>query len=199
MAINTGGGRSRDNFIIVDNEFKAENVGDVFLKYKSIIINALTQNLHDADKDQPGKLIQSIDVKIEHQGSKLSFILSMEDYWRWVDEGRMKGSKQPPVDAMLDFIKVRGLKLNQIQTTKRKSIHLDKSDKKIIKAKKVQTQNQKLKQLAFLIAKGIKKHGIKPTYFFSDVINEELYLKMKTDIATALGRDIEIDFNTALR
>lgn len=186
---------SRDSVIIVDKQLKLDSVENVFLHYKSEIIKSLVANLREHDKDQPGKLIQSIDVDIEVEGTKVSFTLKMEDYWKWVDMGRRKGSKQPPIDAILNFIKVRGLK-NDVSKLRKKKIK-NVQNKTIRKAYKQISAEAKRKQLAFLIARGIKQHGIKPTYFFSDVINEELYLKMKQDISTAIGKDIQIHFQTA--
>ena len=150
--------------------------------------------MHELDKDQPGRLIQSIDVKVEVKGTKVTFALMMEDYWRWVDEGRRKGAKQPPIAAMLEFIKVRGL-VNKISNKRAKQIKSIKN-KVVKKSLKQVSADAKRKQLAFLIARGIKQHGIKPTHFFTDTINQELYNSMKQDLGIAIGKDIEISFKT---
>lgn len=169
----------RSSVTIIGKDFEPTNANDVLLKYRASIIESLRQNLIQLDKDQPGKLLQSIDIKITKNSSSLVFTLRMEDYWKYVDEGRRKGARMPPINALLEFIKVRGIKPNA----------------KIIKGKKKQVNRDKaLKQVAFAIGKTISKKGIKPTYFFSDVINEDLYLEMKTDLELALKKDIEITF-----
>jgi len=192
MAIRIKGGRDKSLFNTASELSVGDGVSSVFFKYKDDIIKQLADNLREHDKDQPGRLIQSIDVKILPQGTKISFQLLMEDYWKWVDEGRKKGSKQPPMDAMMEFIKVRGLK-NDTSKLRKKKIKAVKN-KTIRKAYKQTSELVKRKQLAFLIARGIKKHGIKPTYFFSDVINDGLYLKMKKDIEQVLKKEIELQF-----
>lgn len=181
---------SKADVIIVNESFEPRSAKDVFLKHKAAIIQALRQNLIELDKDQPGNLIQSINVDIEHKGSKLTFTLEMEDYWKYVDAGRKQGSKMPPQAAMLEFIKVRGIKANV------KKIQTGLKSKRIKKALKQINRDRALKQLAFAIGKSIKKKGIKPTYFFSDVVNEDLYLRLKEDLTKALGQDIELSFQT---
>jgi len=185
-----------------------KSVTDVFLKYRIHIIKALTQNLRDADKDQPGKLIQSIDVNIEVNGLAISFALSMEDYWKFVDEGVQgtdsgaitsqykfkKGGKRIPLDAIKKFIGARGISpSHNIKRGKQLSTLKNKKIKKVVN--KINKQKD-LDSAAWAIGSVIKKRGVKPTYFFSDVINEELYTNIRKDIAEALGKDIEIDFKT---
>lgn len=178
---------SKGSVTFVNKDFEPTSATDVLLKYRSTIIDELRQNLIALDKDQPGKLLQSIDIKVKQEGSLLVFTLSMEDYWKYVDEGRRAGSKMPPISAMLEFIKVRGIKPNNIKQVKVKN-------KTVRKAVKQVNRDNALKQVAFAISKSIKKKGIKPTYFFSDVINEDLYLEMRTDLELALKKDIEITF-----
>lgn len=177
----------RGDAIVVDRQFVVKSAEDVFYKYKAEIIEALRRNLIDADKDQPGKLIQSIDVEIKELGTKLTFSLRMEDYWVFVDEGRKPGAKMPPQKAILDFIKVRGIKANP------KRVKTGIKNKKIKKALKQISRDKSLKQVAFLIGRGIKKHGIKPTNFFSSVVDGALIERLKSDLTAALKKDIEID------
>ncbi len=177
----------RNSVTFVNKDFEPTSATDVLLKYRSTIIDELRQNLIALDKDQPGKLLQSIDIKVTQNNNLLVFTLSMEDYWKYVDEGRRKGAKMPPISAMLEFIKVRGIKPRNTKLIKVKN-------KTVRKAVKQVNRDKALKQVAFAIGKSIKKKGIKPTYFFSDVINEDLYLEMKTDLELALKKDIEITF-----
>ena len=185
----------RADLIIVDRKFVVKNAEDVLYKYKASIIDALRQNLIEADKDTPGKLIQSIDVHVFEKENKLTFELEMEDYWKYVDEGRRKGAKMPPQEAMLEFIKARGIsaKLSARKTKQIKGVR----NKQIKKAVKQISKEKALKQVAFLIGRGIKKHGIKPTHFYSSVVNDDLKLRLTNDLAKALGKDIEIDIKTS--
>lgn len=177
---------SKSDVIIVDRKFIVQNAEDVFYKYKSEIIEALRNNLIEKDKDQPGNLIQSIDVTIEEEGTKLTFELQMEDYWKYVDEGRKPGAKMPPQKAMLDFIKVRG-----IRPKPKKIVGI--KNKTVKKALKQVSRDKQLKSVAFAIGRSIKKHGIKPAHFFSEVVTPELIERLKADLAQALKKDVEVD------
>lgn len=200
------GGRNKDLFKILNISDITSNIEAIFLKYRYFIIEELTSNLHKHDKDQPGKLIQSIDVKVKTEGTNVRFTLSMEDYYKFVDEGVQgtegssitsefkfkKAGKRIPLDSIKKFIAARGISPAQnIKRGKQLSLIKNKKIKKVIK--KINKQKD-LDNTAFAIGTSIKKHGIKPTYFFSDVINGELYTQMKIDIEKELGRTIELSF-----
>lgn len=201
---------NRSALIVVDRKFIVKNAEDVFYKYKAEIIEDLRQKLIEKDKDQPGVLIQSIDVQIFEKGAKLTFELEMEDYWKFVDKGvdgtkeshgseyKFKnGNKPVNLGAMLDFIKVRGIKpkqsakkLKQVQSTKNKTVK---------KAVKQVNRDRALKSAAFAMGLHMKRQGIKPTHFFTEVITEELKSRMAFDLEKALGKDIEIDIKAAFK
>ena len=112
----------------------------------------------------------------------------MNDYWKYVDGGRKKGSKQPPQDAMLKHIAVRGEwhvkkvnDLSKFRTVKGKQI-ARKTPLPLDKARKT---------LAFLIGRSIKKHGIKPTNFVEEGI-VGIERQLEADLLEAVGRQIEI-------
>lgn len=190
--------------IIVDNKFEPQNAEDVFYKYKAEMIEALRRNLEQADKDQPGRLIQSIDVVIEQKGAKLSFELSMEDYWKFVNDGvsgteksnssqyKFKNDGKPVnIGAMMEFIKVRGIKPG---STRRK---------KLIKGLKNKTVKRALKQVTIeqaAIGMGIalKKKGIKPTKFYSSVVDSDFKARLKADLTKALKMDIEVNIKESI-
>lgn len=180
---------NRADVIVVDKEFQPKTAMDVLYKYKALIVDSLRQNLINADKDQPGKLIQSIDVVIEEQGSVLSFELSMEDYWKYVDQGRKPNSRMPPLKSMLDFIKVRGIKGNPKAVTLK--------NKTVRKAVRQVNRDKSLKQAAFAIGRSIGKKGIKPTHFASTVLDDELKANLKRDLTVALKRDVIINIKEA--
>jgi hypothetical protein len=75
------------------------------------------------------------------------------------------------------------------------SVNFGKSEKKGIKNKKIKkglkqiNRDKALKQVAYLIQRSIKKKGIKPTHFFSDVVNDDL--KNKIDLAK-VGDSIQL-------
>lgn len=207
------GGRNKELFNILDSSTVIKGVEGVFLKYRSLLIEELTSNLHKHDKDQPGKLIQSIDVKVKTEGTNVRFTLSMEDYYKFVDEGVQgtegssitsefkfkKAGKRIPLDSIKKFIAARGINYkSNISSKENQRLKQVKGkgnlSKKIKKTVKTINKKNAINSTAFAIGTAIKKHGIKPTYFFSDVVNGELYTQMKADIEKELGRTIELSF-----
>lgn len=201
---------NKSDVIIIDKDFVPKNAEDVFYKYKAGIIDALTKNLIRDDKDQPGVLLQSIDVHIATQTGVISFALQMEDYWKFVDAGVdgtktkwgspyhfKNGNKPVNMGAMLDFIKVRGIKPKQTKVNSKqiKTVR----NKKIKKAVKQVGRDKALKQASFALGLYVKRHGIKPTHFFTDVINNGLKERLTKDLSIALKKDIEIDFKESIK
>ena len=162
---------------------------DILADYRQIITDALIKSLENNDKIAQGLLVQSIDVKPPKIfGQTISLQVYMNDYWKYVDQGRKKGSKQPPQDAMLKHIAVRGEwhvkkvnDLSKFRTVKGKQI-ARKTPLPLDKARKT---------LAFLIGRSIKKHGIKPTNFVEEGISG-IERQLEADLLEAVGRQIEI-------
>mgnify|MGYP003352699205 FL=1 len=90
----------------------------------------------------------------------------MLDYWKYVEEGRRRGGKMPPQQAMLNFIRDRGIKveLSKAKSNKIKSL----KSKRIKKAVKQISVEKKAKSLAFVLGRSIAKKGIKPTHFLQE-------------------------------
>ena len=74
-------------------------------------IEELGKELKAAGKDASGNLLRSLDSKVLKTGFGTSYTLQIlsEDYLKYVDEGRRAGSKQPPLQAIKDWTKLKGL------------------------------------------------------------------------------------------
>lgn len=165
---------------------------DILNGYGKKITDALRENLKEKDRYASGSLYGSIiAMPVKVYGQKIELIINMNEYWRWVDEGRKKGSKQPPPQAMIKHVAVRGERYNNTLT----KMQTEYKNKKglTVKRKKKLTRLQANKQLAFLIGRGIKKKGIKPTYFATEVFESSLIDNLKKDLAKAVGREIKLD------
>ncbi len=195
----------KSSVIFVDREFKATSVEDVFLKYRAELIAELRESIIRVGKDQPGELLQSVDGVVQIVANGVTFEIKMLDYWDVVDKGvdgyeksvgsaykYKKNTKRIPIDAMKKFIAARGIRPAMSIKAHRKSETF--SDKRIkARSKKVNKENE-LNSLAFAIGASIKKKGLKPTHFFTDVINLDLKARLTADITKALGKDIELHF-----
>lgn len=119
-------------------------------------------------------------------------VLASDKYWRYVEAGRRKGAKAPPQKA---FGKKWQNKLNidprkiifdlTIEYNKRKGF---KRNVKRLPFDKAATQ------YAFLVARKIKRDGIKPKPFKDQVIDDGRLEVLQKDIAEIIDQEITIDF-----
>ena len=171
----------RKGFEFLDKEFVPTNLDEALARQRDIWQKKLVESLYNVKRVSSGALAQSINVEITESDNVFAFTLLMEDYWQWVDEGREKGGKQPPEEAMLQFIALRGIQPKAPATKKPR--------------KKAIPQNKLRKSLAFAMSRSIKEKGIKPTNFYSDEI-EGLIEGFRKDITDGLSGDIELTFSS---
>lgn len=109
-----------------------------------------------------GKLADS--VKVEVSGSTGDWVITvyLEDYWKYIEEGRKPGGKFPPVNKLLQWIIEKNLQPRPYKIPSG--------------SYKIPTE----KQLAFLIGRKIAKEGL-PAYNY-----------LKNNIETAQAHFIEM-------
>lgn len=156
---------------------------EIIASYEQKFIDAFQDSLTKHDKVSGGGLFQSVKAITKVYGQKIILEIRMDDYWKWVDEGRKKGSKQPPIEPILKFIANRGLTPKPLKT----------------KSKKPLNRQEQYRSLAFIIARSIKRKGIKPTHFASEVMNGSLLNNFKKDITIAVGRNIKIEIDKEIK
>lgn len=167
----------------------ADSPRKILENYKQIIIDAIAESLEKNDRIAKGLLVQSISINIRSFATNMVMEISMADYWKYVDGGRKKGSKMPPIDAMLKHIANRGINYKGIQNNYRNK------KGQLVKRKKPLAKEKALRTLAYLIGRSISKKGIKPTNFVDEAFDNNILDNMSKDLSTALGREILIDFN----
>jgi len=114
----------------------------------------------------PQSLVDSIESQYDPNNNEL--VILMNDYWRWVNDGRQPGTYAP---------------IKPLQLWAMKRLGLDE---------------QQAKSAAFGISKNIYKFGIKPTYFYdlavealSKQLEDELYNNIGLSIETFLENTFE--------
>ena len=161
----------------------------ILKEYEQTIIDGLIKSLENNNKIAGGMLAQSIEAKTKIFGQSISLQVYMKDYWKYVDAGRKKGSKQPPQDAMLKHIALRGewhvKRVNDISNFYTNSKGLK------VKRKTPLPKDKARKSLAFLIGRSIKRKGIKPTNFVEEGIGG-IERQLEADLLEAVGRQIEV-------
>lgn len=68
--------------------------------------NAYQDELIRGNKIASGRLLNSVEVSVEQHGYRYDVVLHLEDYWKWVEEGRPPG-KLPPVSKILEWVLVK--------------------------------------------------------------------------------------------
>jgi hypothetical protein len=188
----------------------------VLESYENKFIDALHKSLEKHDRISGGVLFQSVTAITKIYGQKVVLEISMEDYWRWVDEG-VNGTqmtrnspnsfkvntKRIPIGSIKKFIANRGI-VPTMSISQHRKLQLKKQglkgkvNAKLLKRleKKIVKQNKEsqLNNLAFALSTNIKKKGIKATHFATEVMYEStLIAELKQDLITSVGREIEIE------
>lgn len=127
--------------------------------------NTYQDKLIQDDKIATGNLLNSVEYIVQKDGQAISVSLQLEDYYKWVEEGRKPG-KFPPIDKMLEYIRV-------------KPVIPDERNGRIPDEK----------QLAFLIARKIANEGIEPGYQLRDSIKETME-DFESAIEEAVRKDV---------
>jgi len=119
---------------------------------------------------QTGDLYNSIQVTFDSSSDQI--VISMLDYWKYVNDGRKPG-KYVPIKPLMRWIRAKGF-------------NKSKSSGKF--------QKFDIKGMAFAVSKNIQKFGIAPTNFYDDAFGE--FEKMfKDEALQALGIDMVNFYN----
>lgn len=148
-----------------------ENLYNVLEDYAVAVRNKYQDKLIIDNKIATGELLNSIDYIIQKDERSIEVSLRMEDYWKYVEDGRQAG-KFPPIDKIRDWIRIKPI--------------LPKEGKD----GKLPTE----KQLAFLISRKIALEGIEAGHQLRDTISD---LKEQWDalIEEAITKDIQNDID----
>lgn len=144
------------------------------------VVDALGKSL-PRDKDATGVLRESIHFQVKILGEKMVFKLMLEDYYINVEDGRKQGAKLPPYSAIAKWVNNKHLKVRTNTFTKsgiRKTKPVSKID------------SEHRANLIRSIQWGIKKKGIKPTHFYSKVVNKDMLSGLKKDLIQATKKDV---------
>lgn len=213
-------------------EYTIEAMQEVATMFQVMMKQALLKKVYpygnpdqkgSGDKYASGNLYNSIQalVEIDTQGEP-QIVLEYLDYYDFVNEGRLPGVKRVPTSALMDWIKIRGIKTDENFGTNSIAFAINKSRKKQgkkpipinllrewVKSKGLQlSEEKKTLSLAFAIQQNIFRYGIRPARIydvgldsFADTIdnppaelNEEL-----EKLYSAMAEDINVLLDNILR
>lgn len=134
------------------------------------IAQAYKTSLKTAGKVATGSL-SNFTYEVEQDDKMFSIVFNLQDYWKYVENGRLAG-KQPPIDAIAKWITV-----------------------KPIIPRAVRNKVPSVKQLAFLIARSIGEHGIKPTKALQGTLESSYVQDLEDKLCDLLIEQIENEIN----
>ena len=142
------------------------NLQAVLEKYGEEVRNLYQDNLIRADKIATGALLNSVEFSVEQYGRRFDVVLTLADYWKWVEDGRKPG-KMPPPSAILKWVLA----------------------KPVIPKPNENGRIPTPQSLSWAIAKSIEKKGISPTPALKQA-SDATFAEMEQAIADAFAKDV---------
>lgn len=156
--------------------------------------DAFNEALKKGGSKNPQEAALNFTPQLKLEANSLTIqVVASDKYWRYVETGRKKGS-QPPSKA---FGK-KWLNKNNINPSNvvfALSVEYNKKNKLSRKVKKLPFAKA-ANQLAFIIARSIKKKGIKPKPFKDKVDQDGRLEELQKKISELIGQNIILNFNT---
>lgn len=124
---------------------------------------AIAREGHNASR----ALADTVDWTVSVDGTVLTISLQLQEYWKYLEYGRRAGKKFPPPQAIWEWVQAKGItsrpgKNGRVPTTK---------------------------QLAYLIGRRIKEHGIPATNLLQNTLTE-VHDLLYTSVEDAIRRDL---------
>lgn len=144
-----------------------EHTIEILNKYAAKLLALYKSNLAANGHNASGRLASTASYTIETLSGSIKVTLHLEDYYKYIEDGRRPG-RFPPPDAILRWIKAKRIMPREING-------------------KLPTENQ----LAFLIGRKIANEGIKGTHDLKNA-QDVARAEFENQIRAAL----QLDFNS---
>lgn len=154
---------------MAEETLKLTRTIEVLNEYAQAWANAYKAELIAEGKRATGDLIRSVSGEVVIENDVYSAVLNVADYYKYVEWGRRKGGKMPPISAILKWVQVKPVIARPNTLTGL-----------------VPTQEQ----LAYAIAKSIQQNGIEPTYALRET-NNATFTAFEQRLKDALTEDLE--------
>ena len=139
---------------------KNDNLKEALDEIGQDIVTGIVQELIRAGKKDTGNLINSIEYNVLDTVDGVLLELNAPEYLKYIDEGRRPNSKQPPISAIIPWVRRKGI---------------------VVQGAKNERQS------AFVIARAIGKNGIRPLNFLKPTI--ERVIKNKQELIRKMSED----------
>ena len=182
---------------------KTTRLEKTVIAWANIIVKNLKKQLNDNKSNASGGLsasAQATPTRINDASGTIELDILIDPYYVFVNDGRTgkhqkfirdksrlvgtpkTTARMPPFQPISDWIRYKGVAgLSKVKTGFR-TRQTGRVADKLKKAKLVDS-----------IRWGIYNNGIAPTYFFTNVVNQEAFTALNKAAAKALGRDIAVN------
>ena len=151
-----------------------KNLKEALETYGEVLEEQYREQIANNNAFASGRLFDSVHHIVEVNDSTIDLCLSMEEYWKWVVEGRGPG-KFPPLDRIEEWITI----------------------KPVAPYPDAQGRVPSNKQLAFLIGRKIAQEGTEGKHLLDNAIeNTQDWLEL---IDAAISKDIEIEIDAFIK
>ena len=147
-----------------------DNVRKVLNEFGKLLVDTYRDKLTNEKVNASKTLFNSISYIVEGNGTNFVVKLKLEDYYKYVENGR-KAGKFPPINKIEKWVEI----------------------KPVIPRPMANGKLPTTKQLAFLISRKIALEGIKPRPLLQQSI-DEVFDEIKERLEEALIKDIESEF-----
>lgn len=154
----------------MDGIIRWDNLQRVLGEFAVELRNRYQDNLIRDGKIAGGDLLNNAEYKVESGDRSVEVSLRLEDYWKWVEDGRGPG-KFPPPDRIMEWIRVKPV----IPDNRNGRLPTER-------------------QLAFLIGRKISEEGIKPGHQLREAMSD-IMGEFESRIDEAISRDIDAGFD----
>lgn len=194
---------------MADNtEIQWTHLREVLDRYGNYFCNLVQQKMLQNNSNASGNLVRSFTYKVGIEGDRYWVEVEMEDYWKYVNDGR-KAGKWPPREKIKQWILIKPVKprpYTYLPSVKSLAFLIQRSIKEKkgyapprriledwIEKKGIHPQPRKIlpsvDSLAFLISRKIGTQGTKGTKFFDEAM-EETYKYFEISIENAIKEDL---------
>ncbi len=139
----------------------------VLEQYARKLIEQYRANLKEGDSFASGHLYNDINFTVRMGTSRHSVVITLADYWKYVENGRRAGSKMPPIGAIEEWIRVKPV-IPEVRNGRTPSV----------------------RSLAFLIARAISRRGIPANKPFQRAF-DALLSELREEVQRAAVEDIK--------
>lgn len=198
------------------NTIEFDSVDAVFAEFATIFINRAKATINKKHKIDSGNLSDIVVSKVSKSKDSFSITIGYDKtnpaskYYDFVDKGVKgvkNGTKAPGSKYKYKTLSVGSKFTNVIMQWYLRHKNYIRQETQVYNLSRLQTkrktlaqvsENDKIKSIAYLTAKKIKREGLQRVGFFADNVNNVFNDKFKARMAQAIGRDIVINIKDTL-